>query len=146
MDLSVISDVVRDQEIFSLRESDTAHLAAQMMVEHDISAIIVVDESGLLIGIVTERDITRRMAAADLQPRDTRLADLMTRKVDTILPEDSPFYALRLMLDRRYRHLPVVEEKRVVGMVSIRDLRLIVTTASTRRRKHPLWGALGFSR
>ncbi len=146
MDLSIIPDVVRDQEIYSLREADTAHLAAQMMVEHNISAVVVVDESGLFIGIVTERDITRRMAAADLKPRDTKLADIMTSKVDTILPKDSPFYALRLMLDRRYRHLPVVEEGRVVGMVSIRDLRLLVAMASTRRRKHPLWGALGFSR
>ncbi len=127
---TIIPDVVRDQEIHSLGEAGTAHEAARMMAEHDISTVVVVDENGLLIGIVSERDMARRIVAADLKPQETPLGDIMTRDVDTVSPKDTPFYALKLMLDGRYRHLPVVDGGRVVGMVSIRDLRLAVIAAS----------------
>ena len=127
---TIIPDVVRDQEIHSLGEAGTAHEAARMMAEHDISAVVVVDENALLIGIVSERDMARRIVAADLKPQETPLGDIMTRDVDTVSPKDTPFYALKLMLDGRYRHLPVVDDGRVVGMVSIRDLRLAVVAAS----------------
>ena len=127
---TIIPDVVRDQEIHSLGEAGTAHEAARMMAEHDISTVVVVDENGLLIGIVSERDMARRIVAADLKPQETPLGDIMTRDVDTVSPKDTPFYALKLMLDGRYRHLPVVDDGRVVGMVSIRDLRLAVVAAS----------------
>ncbi len=127
---TIIPDVVRDQEIHSLGEAGTAHEAARMMAEHDISTVVVVDENGLLIGIVSERDMARRIVAADLKPQETPLGDIMTRDVETVSPKDTPFYALKLMLDGRYRHLPVVDDGRVVGMVSIRDLRLAVIAAS----------------
>ncbi len=127
---TIIPDVVRDQEIHSLGETRTAHEAARMMAEHDISTVVVVDENALLIGIVSERDMARRIVAADLKPQETPLGDIMTRDVDTVSPKDTPFYALKLMLDGRYRHLPVVDDGRVVGMVSIRDLRLAVVAAS----------------
>ena len=127
---TIIPDVVRDQEIHSLGEAGTAHEAARMMAEHDISTVVVVDENGLLIGIVSERDMARRIVAADLKPQETPLGDIMTRDVDTVSPKDTPFYALKLMLDGRYRHLPVVDDGRVVGMVSIRELRLAVIAAS----------------
>ncbi len=127
---TIIPDVVRDQEIHSLGEAGTAHEAARMMAEHDISTVVVVDENALLIGIVSERDMARRIVAADLKPQETPLGDIMTRDVDTVSPKDTPFYALKLMLDGRYRHLPVVDDGRVVGMVSIRDLRLAVVAAS----------------
>jgi len=123
---TIIPDVVRDQEIHSLGEAGTAHEAARMMAEHDISTVVVVDENALLIGIVSERDMARRIVAADLKPQETPLGDIMTRDVETVSPKDTPFYALKLMLDGRYRHLPVVDGGRVVGMVSIRDLRLAV--------------------
>ncbi len=127
---TIIPDVVRDQEIHSLGEAGTAHEAARMMAEHDISTVVVVDENALLIGIVSERDMARRIVAADLKPQETPMGDIMTRDVDTVSPKDTPFYALKLMLDGRYRHLPVVDDGRVVGMVSIRDLRLAVVAAS----------------
>ena len=127
---TIIPDVVRDQEIHSLGETGTAHEAARMMAEHEISTVVVVDENALLIGIVSERDMARRIVAADLKPQETTLGDIMTRDVDTVSPKDTPFYALKLMLDGRYRHLPVVDDGRVVGMVSIRDLRLAVVAAS----------------
>ncbi len=130
MALTIIPDVVRDQEIHSLGEAGTAHEAARMMAEHDISTVVVVDENALLIGIVSERDMARRIVAADLKPQESPLCYIMTSVVDTVSPKDTPFYALRLMLDGRYRHLPVVDDGRVVGMVSIRDLRLAVIAAS----------------
>ncbi len=144
MGVSIIPDVVREQTIHSLGESESAHRAAQMMAEHDISAVVVVDREGLFRGIVTERDITRRVAAADRVPHETKLSEIMTTDVETVAPHDSPFYALRLMIDRRYRHLPVVAERRVVGMVSLRDLRLL-SSVMAQPKKRSLRAVLGLS-
>jgi CBS domain-containing protein len=103
------------------------------MTEHDISAIMIVAADRTLVGIVTERDITRRIVAARLDPGQTRLAEIMTENPETVAPGDSASYALRLMQVRKCRHLPVIDEGRVVGLVSLRDLRtsLAAKTYST---------------
>jgi len=146
MSLAVIPDVVRGQEIFSLGPEDTALDAARMMHERDISSVVILDAEGALLGIVTERDMSRKVVSEDRRPHDVPLADIMTRDVFTILPGDSPYYALKLMLDRRFHHLPIVHEDRVVGMVSLRDLRLTVGAALKPRKPTTLWSFLGLSR
>jgi len=94
------------------------------MMEKDISAVLVYDDKSALIGIVTERDIARRVVAQEQDPKTVLLSDLMTRNVFSVLPTDSPTYALRKMVDKKCRHLPIVEQGRVLGMVSMRDLRI----------------------
>jgi CBS domain-containing protein len=118
----IIPDIVSDQTICTMPETGIAAEAVRRMIDLDIGAVLVVDEAGKLSGIVTERDITRRVVGARLDPEKTTVGQIMSRNPDTLAPGDSPFNALELMWIRNFRHLPVVEGDRVVGMVSIRDL------------------------
>ncbi len=120
--LKIIPDIVSDQTICAMPEAGLAAEAARLMMGFDIGAIVVVDDTGKLTGIVTERDIARRVVAARLDPEKTTVGQIMSRNPDTLAPGDSPLNALELMWVRSFRHLPVVENNRVVGMVSIRDL------------------------
>ena len=124
----IIPDIVTGQEICQLPNTGTVHDAARMMVERNVAAVIVVDAEGGLAGIVTERDMTRRVLAKGADPKTTALEDVMTRDPDTLSPTDTAADALELMRSRNYRHLPVVDDGRVVGMVSIRDLYAAVKT------------------
>jgi len=94
--------------------------AALLMRQHNIGALMVV-EDGKLAGIFTERDALFRVLAARRDPARTALADVMTPQPQTIHP-DAPFlHALRIMHQGKFRHLPVVEFDRPLGLVSVRD-------------------------
>ena len=122
MHLKIIPDIVKDQTICALPASSTAIEAAKAMVAHHCAAVVITDEDGKLTGIVTERDLTRRVVAVDRDPKSTMLREIMSKDPDTLSPGDSALDALELMRVRGYRHLPVVDQDRVVGMVSVRDL------------------------
>jgi len=122
MQRKIIPDIVKRQTIGSLKPENTEYEAATMMVKANIGAVVIIDKQGRLTGIATERDMTRRVVAKGLDPKQTKLADIMTKNPDTLAPDDSAFDALELMQARNYRHLPVVEGGKCVGMVSVRDL------------------------
>ncbi|MEL0107032.1 MAG: CBS domain-containing protein [Rhodospirillaceae bacterium] len=122
MNLRIIPDVVEESTIHGLRDNDSVLDGANLMDRHDISAVVIFDEDGKLTGIVTERDLARRVLADGLDPETTPLSDVMTDNPDTLSPDDAVYDALELMRTRRYRHLPVVKESKIVAMVSIRDL------------------------
>ena len=122
MHLTIVPDVVKGQDMVDLPASATALQAARLMVDRDTAAVVILDDAGQLIGIVTERDLTRRVLAQGRDPATTSLESIMTRNPDTLSPLDSALDALELMNVRRFRHLPVVDGSKVVGMVSIRDL------------------------
>ena len=101
-------------------ESITVSEAARVMKQHRIGAIMVVEDDQL-IGIFTERDALFRVLAEDRDLHATRVADVMTRNPQSIGP-DKPFAdALQLMHAGRFRHVPVVERGRAIGMVSASD-------------------------
>jgi CBS domain-containing protein len=129
MRLRIIPDIVNDQKLSALSQQDTAREAAKQMAEKDIAAIVVTDDGGKLLGIVTERDLTRRVIAGNRDADKVTVGEIMTANPDTLAPRDSALDALELMRTRKYRHLPVVDEGRIVGMVSIRDLYAAVKTA-----------------
>jgi CBS domain-containing protein len=129
MHLKIIPDIVRDQDIRGMSDQDTVLDAAKNMTTLNIGAIVVVDGDDNLVGIVTERDMTRRVMAAGLDPRATALGEIMTKNPDTLAPDDSALDALELMRLREYRHLPVTDDRKVVGMVSVRDLYTAVKGA-----------------
>ena len=87
---------------------------------HNVGALLVVDGTRLA-GIFTERDALFRVLAAGLDPAHTRVADVMTAQPQTIHPDEPFLHALRVMHKGRFRHLPVVEFERPLGMVSARD-------------------------
>ena len=94
--------------------------AAQTMKRHNIGALLVVDHTRL-IGIFTERDALFRLLAEGRDPHTTLLADVMTAQPQTIHPDEPFVRALRMMYEGKFRHLPVVEFDRPLGVVSVRD-------------------------
>ena len=105
----------------TLSPDDTIQKAAQLMRDHDYGSIPVVDGIGSLVGIVTDRDIVVQAIAAG-RGLETELSNCMTLRPDTI-PKDLPLTdALRLMDKQQIRRLPVVENGRLIGMVSLSDL------------------------
>ena len=94
--------------------------AARIMKGSNVGALLVVDHARL-IGIFTERDALFRLLAEGRDPHTTRLADVMTAQPQTIHPDEPFVRALRMMHEDKFRHLPVVEFDRPVGVVSVRD-------------------------
>jgi len=97
--------------------------ACRLMAEHRCGSVLVV-EGGRLIGIFTERDALERVFACGRDPQVTRLAEVMSAEPDTIGPNHSVDEAIRRMDEFGYRHLPVIEADRVLGVLSIRDLSI----------------------
>lgn len=120
MSRRIIPDVVSDQDIISLGESATVLDAARLMSQCSVNAVLIMDGEGLR-GIFTARDLARRVVAAD-RGLDTPLATVMTTNPQTVVADAEPVTALRLMVKGGFRHLPVVDGDRVVGLVSRRDL------------------------
>ncbi len=121
MQRRIVPDLVSNQTLASLPPSATVRDATRVMAERHIGAVLVADD-GRLQGIFTERDVLARVVAAGLDPDDTVLGRVMTPNPDTVAPNDTALDALRRMTECGYRHLPVVDGARMVGMVSIRDL------------------------
>lgn len=121
MQRKIIPDVVRDQELSFAAPHATVREAAQAMARRRISALMVLDRDRL-VGIFTERDLAAKVVAVGLDPDATPVSAVMTANPDTLAPDDTAHQALMMMRAAGYRHLPVVDRSRVVGMVSVRDL------------------------
>lgn len=122
----IVPDLVSNQTITSVTPSTTVKAAAELMAARSIAAVTVLDGEALA-GIMTERDITVRVVARGLDPQTTAVGEVMTRDPDTLKADDKPALALRMMRDRNYRHLPVVDDDGTVSaMVSVRDLYAFV--------------------
>ena len=120
MPIRSLRSLVDSQTPITAPQTMTVSEAAFTMKRHNIGALLVIDGSHLC-GIFTERDALFRVIAAGRDPAATHLSDVMTPQPETIHP-DSPFIdALRVMHRGKFRHLPVVEFGRPLGMVSVRD-------------------------
>lgn len=116
-----IRSVIEGQQLLTARAATTVMQAAQAMREANVGAIMVTDGDNRLVGVFTERDALFRVVAQGLDAHTTTMAEVMTHDPRTIAP-DCPFaQALQMMHDGRFRHVPVVEDGRLVGMVSARD-------------------------
>jgi len=115
-----VKQIIEGQEPVTTPADTTVSAAARLMKQHNIGAIMVV-ENGKLAGIFTERDGLFRVLAEGLDGDATKLSAVMTANPQTISPDAGFTTALQMMHDGRYRHLPVVEGGRVMGVVSVRD-------------------------
>jgi signal-transduction protein with cAMP-binding, CBS, and nucleotidyltransferase domain len=93
---------------------------ANMMKEHHVGAMIVNEKEGLFI--LTEQDIVRKAVASGLDPKKTKVSDLMTKAEYTIEPQQDIFEALVIMRDFNIRHLPVVDGKNMIGLLTLKDV------------------------
>lgn len=117
----IIPDVIGKQELVLVSGETTVRDAAKLMTTRRIGAVMI-GEGQTLLGIFTERDLMTKVVAVGRDPDKVRLSEAMTAKPDTIKPEETAGDALQRMQRGGYRHLPVVENGRLVGMVSVRDI------------------------
>jgi CBS domain-containing protein len=116
-------DILRSKgdTVWSVRPTDTVLSALGVMAEHEIGAVLVIDGT-TLAGLFTERDYARKVVLAGRSSKDSQVRDVMTPHVVCVAPHRSIDECMALMTDKRVRHLPVVDHKRVVGVISIGDL------------------------
>jgi CBS domain-containing protein len=120
MSQRTVRQIIEGQEPVTAAAATTVSEAARVMKRHNIGAIMVV-EADKLVGVFTERDALFRVLAEGLNGDVTQLASVMTANPQTISPEAGFTTALQMMHDGGYRHLPVVDHGRVIGIVSVRD-------------------------
>lgn len=101
---------------------DTITSTIQKLAEHDYGSLPVCNDKGELVGIITERDIVRKCFTGGTDCSKFKVQDVMSRKVIIGSAEDDVDYAINAMNKSRIRHLPIVEDKNVIGMISMRDL------------------------
>ncbi|MBV8274710.1 MAG: CBS domain-containing protein [Verrucomicrobia bacterium] len=107
--------------VWSISPDATVFEAIQLMDDKNVGALPVVDNSRL-IGIISERDYTRKVILKGLSSKDTPVRDIMAREVLTASPSDSTADCIRLMTEKRVRHLPVLLGTKMIGIVSLRDI------------------------
>lgn len=115
-----IRQIIEGQELLTAPSSMTVSEAARLMKQRNGGALMVVDD-GKLVGMFTERDALFRVLAAGLDGKTTTLGTVMTAKPQTISPDRSFAHALGFMREGRFRILPVVEDGRPIGVISVRD-------------------------
>ena len=113
-----MSDIVRNQDPLTLPPSATVRDACRCMHDHCIGAVLVTEGDHRLLGIFTGRDAVHRVLAEGRSPARTKLAEVMTPDPNTMPPGRTAIEALRLMEDGRYRHVPIIDDGKVVGIVS----------------------------
>ena len=111
----------RDSTVFQVSPSTTVFEALKLLAEHGVGAMVVM-EQGKLVGVVSERDYTRKVALLGKNSKETRVAEIMTREVITVTPATGTLACMALMSQKNIRHLPVLEGSTVLGMISIRDI------------------------
>jgi len=113
-----VSDIVKNQHPVTLPPGATVREACQCMRDRRVGAVLVTEADRRLLGIFTGRDAVHRVLAEGKSAARTKLAGVMTRDVDTVPPGKTAIEALRLMDDGRYRHVPMADGGKVVGIVS----------------------------
>ena len=116
----IVPDIVSNQDILQLAGDATVRDAANGMATRNVNSVLVTDGERLT-GIFTGTDLIRKVVAAGLDPNLTPLSDVMTRDPESISPDQNALSALHRMQNGRFRHLPVVEDGKLVGILSRRD-------------------------
>ena len=133
-----IRSVMERKKFITAAPTDTVSQAARLMATHDAGAVLIVEDHRL-IGIFTERDVVFRVIALGHDPKATILRDVMTAEPKTLDPTQCYGHALVIMQENGFRHVPVVEDGKAIGIISSRnamDPDLEEFIADQRRREH----------
>lgn len=110
------------RHVVSVVPTATIYAAACVMTRANCGSVLIIDSGSTLHGIVTERDLMTRVLAKALDPATTTVADIMTRSPHCVVPETKVADAVLLMIERGFRHLPIVTEaNKILGVFSVRD-------------------------
>ena len=118
-----VSELLKKREgtLWHVRPDDSVYSALQLLAQHEVGALVVMD-GGRLVGIVSERDYTRKIALQGRSSKDTTVAEIMTAQVLTVAPGTGTRACMALMSEKKVRHLPVVDKGTVLGMIFICDI------------------------
>ena len=111
----------KGSDVWHVAPGTTVYEALEIMAHHNVGALVVLD-SGTIVGIVSERDYARKVILVDRGSRETPVREIMTSDPITVTRSTSVTECMEIMTDNRFRHLPVVEDGRVCGVVSIGDV------------------------
>ena len=121
---------LKGSAVWSIAPNAMVFDAIQLMADKNVGALPVVD-NGQLVGMISERDYTRKVALKGRSSKDTPVREIMSHEVVTVNVADTISECMRLMTDSRVRHLPVMEGKKMMGLVSIGDLVRGIISAQT---------------
>ena len=113
---------ISERPLITIGPDETVLVAMQKLVENKIGALPVCSPSGLLLGIITERDLLKECAQHNMEIAHTEVKDIMNTEVAIALPEDDITYAMEIMTKKQIRHLPIMVGRKLQGMISARDL------------------------
>ncbi len=119
--MTTLRDVIKDRRLYSVEATRTVLEAARFMMEHNIGAVPVL-RSGSLVGILSERDIMNRVVALGRTPGTTAVSEVMTANPRAIEADESIEECAFLMREFGFRHLPIVDGEKLMGLVSLRDV------------------------
>jgi len=125
----------KDDHIWSVGPDETVYDAIALMADKRIGALLVVTERRL-IGIITERDYARKVILHGRSSRDTQVREIMTRSLITVTPDHTVDECMRLVTEHRIRHLPVLDDDKLVGLISIGDLVNSIIEAQAQTINH----------
>lgn len=118
-----ISSLIRSGgSVWTVTPHQTVLDALHLLAERNIGVLPVVNDEGELVGIFSERDYARRVILLGRTSKDTSISQVMTENVETVGPDDSVDDCMRIVVEKGFRHLPVVEEGELMGVVSANDL------------------------
>lgn len=120
----MLEKVLINQRLVIIGQKSSAYEAAVSMLKNRCGALLVCNSKNSqdLVGIITERDITFKVIPKNLDPKETEVSKIMTKNVETISPKKTTIDAIHVMRTKGFRHLPVLEKKKIVGILSMRDL------------------------
>jgi CBS domain-containing protein len=119
-----VRDILKDKgaEVATIGAEKTICDAVKVLVEKNIGSLIVMDEKGGVAGIITERDVLRQCNQCLESFRDIKIEEVMTKNLIVASPDDDLDYVENIMIQNRIRHLPIISNQKIAGMISIGDL------------------------
>jgi CBS domain-containing protein len=128
--MQTVRDVLRRKgnQVFVICPDATTYDALVLMAEHNVGALLVLDEQSRLSGIVSERDYARKVALYGRSSRTTLVREIMTEAVHRVRPEQTVEDCMALMTEHRVRHLPVLDGGELIGVISIGDVVKAIIT------------------
>lgn len=122
--MKTIKDVLQKKgsEVFTIDQNETVYTALTKMAEKNLGALVVTDNNGAVVGLLSERDYARKVILKGVFSKDTLVKTIMETKIYYVHPSNSVEESMSLMTEKRTRHLPVMENGQLLGLVSIGDL------------------------
>ena len=116
----------KNRQIWTISKDQSVMQALSLMSEKNIGAIIIVDNNDFPIGIFSERDYARKVILKDKNSKDTLLDEVMTKELITVTKDYKIDQCMQIMNENRFRHLPILQNKKIIGIISIGDVLKIM--------------------